>query len=496
MKRFVLIFALTIIFFKVFAYQFKIEGFVTDTFGNDINHHEVYIYSLSMADVEKVETNKSGYYSKVFNIPFGYFPKFYVQSWSNCNGDYYNQTETCTAYHGTINLDFEVCNQHIPQHVHIPNFQMEKINNLSYGFINTSFGFTDSVYWSFEFDTISTEFMPIINFPEKGLYDICLQIFDHNDFNGEICETLPIGEFESAVGTVKHNGINLQVGIIYLYQRCKPKTFTWISKYEIVNGEFEIPHIFYNHFYIQAIPQFDINFPYFPKYLPTYVGNSGIWQNADSITMQSPIPPFTIELNSYDEMFYGSGSISGTIIRHDSVDFSLVPIWLTYNHLPPVTVYLLNDNNEILDFRFLETSMDFEFLQIPLGNYRIKTDVFNYIPIIHQINLSEENKNYIVPDIRIYQDEILLNTETNLSNFYSFNIFPNPSKDFIRIESSVFLLSVKVFDLQSVEIFCAESINSRTYNLDINAYEFGIYIVELETYNNQKYRKKIVKIKN
>ena len=70
------------------------------------------------------------------------------------------------------------------------------------------------------------------------------------------------------------------------------------------------------------------------------------------------------------------------------------------------------------------------------------------------------------------------------------NIFPNPTSEYINIESINNIDEIRIFDIQSRVVF-SESINSKTKKINISNFSTGVYITEIVT-NNIVIRKEFV----
>ena len=73
----------------------------------------------------------------------------------------------------------------------------------------------------------------------------------------------------------------------------------------------------------------------------------------------------------------------------------------------------------------------------------------------------------------------------------SFNIYPNPADDFVKIESSENINTIKITDISGQIIF-EKNINSKSFTIDLNNYTKGIYIINLYSKDNISIRKLVV----
>jgi phenylacetate-coenzyme A ligase PaaK-like adenylate-forming protein len=89
----------------------------------------------------------------------------------------------------------------------------------------------------------------------------------------------------------------------------------------------------------------------------------------------------------------------------------------------------------------------------------------------------------------------LLNPVDNLQEKAKISMYPNPAHDFITIEIEVMQTThckVKIYDLLGKVIF-TQPLNENRNRIDIEKFEHGTYILEVEQ-NNLFFRSKLIKI--
>ncbi len=62
-----------------------------------------------------------------------------------------------------------------------------------------------------------------------------------------------------------------------------------------------------------------------------------------------------------------------------------------------------------------------------------------------------------------------------------FNIYPNPAKDFLKIESSYPILYLAISNYLGQKLFIGDSYNTKEISLNISDYPSGLYFLEIET---------------
>ena len=71
--------------------------------------------------------------------------------------------------------------------------------------------------------------------------------------------------------------------------------------------------------------------------------------------------------------------------------------------------------------------------------------------------------------------EVIENNDDNKDNL-DLNIYPNPSHDFVNIESSLSNYDIQIFDLIGKQVYSSESIQNNI-KIDVSDFEAGTYII-------------------
>lgn len=85
---------------------------------------------------------------------------------------------------------------------------------------------------------------------------------------------------------------------------------------------------------------------------------------------------------------------------------------------------------------------------------------------------------------------VFMNAQFIEENSQIINIFPNPTSEYINIESINNLDEIRIFDIQSRVVF-SENINFRTKKINISNFSSGVYVIEIVT-NNIVARKEFI----
>ena len=240
----------------------------------------------------------------------------------------------------------------------------------------------------------------------------------------------------------------------------------------IRDGYFEFKELEAGSYILYVIPIFEYDFFYFPKYLPTYFGDTYKWENSVLKNLEFDQFNFSYYLLSYSDPFYGHENISGRIIY--DFDFG-------GSRDIPVPVILLNQSKEPMDFRIVNSSTgNFAFNHLPTGTYYlhpeipgIKTEDFKVI-IEH-----DNNANYNI-HFHINNESIAVEGNNDIEhgavmNGKYINVFLNENINFPVICELINMSGKSV----NKNIYWSNEVCINTSSISA-----GIYILRVRTYDN------------
>lgn len=189
----------------------------------------------------------------------------------------------------------------------------------------------------------------------------------------------------------------LPAGKILLFQNSKSR-FGSLGNATVENGNFMFENILQGEYIIYAIPEQSYDSFYYPKYLPTYSGSCYRWENALPVVISSDTTNYTLKLLSFQQPYYGHGTIKGNI-NYESVSDQDIPL----------NIILLDANKTPMDFTSVSANEnEFEFDYLPAGTYYIypeKTGVYsNY----HEIEVENDTQEFSFIEFNIKDDKIEL----------------------------------------------------------------------------------------
>ncbi len=227
------------------------------------------------------------------------------------------------------------------------------------------------------------------------------------------------------------------------------------------------------------------------KMLPTYYGNTMIWQNAKIINLTQTCWEYDIHMKHGGYLESGNCNINGNVIYGDN---GLNARSLTAEN---VDVYLFDENNNLLLSHYSDGEGAFNFSGIGAGVYYLYPEVTGIESNKQFIQLTDEVPNVDNLEIIVGNNgpnSIFDNTtETGLIS----NVFPNPSLSILNIEINEIRssdLKISLFDLSGRLVYSNENVTQPIATIDVSEFETGTYLLILS--NGPKIDRKLFVVAN
>lgn len=366
------------------------------------------------------------------------------------------------------------------------------------------------VNWKWDFgDGVSSNIQnPKHIYSQSGTYIVCLTIFTIDSCESTFCDTLKVESainYYSISGKVIAGTVPLPYGVVLLIDADNYKAV----KYSIINvdnnGHYEFSQIEAGNYIIYAIPNFDIDINYYPSYLPTYLGSTTKWQDANILSLSSSIYNQDISLSCNTDILYGPDTILGNIKILDANSFEYNIYYnnwfgnVTHNNInleiaPNVPVLLLNSDNEPIRFTLTDSTGNFTIKNLPINIYKIAPEKAGLITFPATIDFTTTSSSILNTNLFIATSNIYsIISENNYEISNDISIFPNPVKDNINI---LLKQQIPIFvTLQNIEGKILQNysiINSKEISLPVNNLSSGIYFIKVQTEGSSPLIKKVI----
>ncbi|OFX39110.1 MAG: hypothetical protein A2X08_17865 [Bacteroidetes bacterium GWA2_32_17] len=370
-----------------------------------------------------------------------------------------------------------------------------------------------SWYWDFGDSTFSNLQNPKHQYLQNGTYIVCLTIYTYDSCENTFCDTIKVGtisSYYSISGNVNAGNALLPSGVVLLID--KDNNYK-ANKYSIViDGHYEFYQVQAGNYIIYAIPNFNIDFNYYPTYLPTYFGDKTKWKDATGFTVTSSLDNQNINLKCNTDILYGPDTITGNIKILDANSFEYN---IYYNNwfgnnvshsninleiAPNVPVILLNSDDEPIRFAMTDSTGSFLIKNLPIKVYKVAPEKAGLVTIPAIIDFTATASNIINTNLFIATSNIYSYVS---ENYYSetineISIFPNPTPDNaivnISINKSVpLLINIENIDGKTIlsKNFVSQGLDK--YILPLSNLSAGVYILKIQAQGYPIVVKKIIK---
>lgn len=467
---------------KTMAFDITINGHVYYKHSDIKVPYQTIHYSVNNDSVyDKVVTDYDGFYTIVFEgnpdviNKVNFYPEDCLEK-----GDSAGFIEYYVTYVDNY-LPINICAEY--NNPCLIGFVYDTIAEQTVKFIDTSQLEIDTWYWDFGDGNYSFEQHPEHFYFAPGLYNITLIAGITDSSECEISDTVEVPVSDFLYGEAYTNMGLLDSGIVYSYNHdmvydtfgIESNNFNGINSFE--NNRFKIKREEDATGFMQVVPTFDVHENHLPVYFPTYYGGSFYWEDSRYYYLGKK-DSLNITLIKRDELFFGHGSISGTIS---------IPEYYEVN-ADRVCVFLLDkDAKKPLKYAYLENGYSFTFNNVEMGNYYLLVDAVGVPVNPMRIELKKEQPNKSV-------DYILGNgsyTEINVAKQKSdIKVYPNPFKNNLIIKLPLNgITPVQILNSEGAMVFDQTFQCSSNYiELNLHFLKEGFYIIKTPTESVKVYK--------
>lgn len=271
-------------------------------------------------------------------------------------------------------------------------------------------------------------------FPFNGIYDIELRINTTTGCKDTLTLPLVVGnpQKHNMWGHVYAGPYPIDHCIAYLYKNFNNKLYVPTDTVELtsINDTLGV-YYFYQKYEGEYLVKLMLpsTSAYANQFVPTYFGNTIFWQNADNLSLFNDLSHEHIYLKEekdFDQTI-GNAFISGNI------DNSSNPTQTNSN----AVILLLNAQGQAVDYTLSNASGNFQFENIPFGNYYITSDITGLKRIPMPIELSNTTDSITNVQLFIHPQIVMGFMDHPLEDSYeklNIDLYPNPAQHNIHIQ--------------------------------------------------------------
>ena len=249
-----------------------------------------------------------------------------------------------------------------------------------------------------------------------------------------------------------------------------------------------------NYYIFSAVPSGFYRILAFPDpgtsasslYLPTYYGDTYLWENANAIMLGYPQNPYDIHLVAYDSIGGGVGSITGQIIAGGKTVL-----------LANQEVLLFNEQGIPVRWTFTNAQGYYSFGELPYGNYEVHPNMtgINTVPVYVQLSPGSPNATV---NMTVHGNTVT-GIPSNPPASLLTELYPNPVTGLL-----FYTLNAKEGNEIIIEILNASGIRawvgkevifsgSQVHTIDVSQLARGIYFLRLINSQGKVSGRKFVK---
>ena len=366
---------------------------------------------------------------------------------------------------------------------------LDTLNNTPnvYHFTNTSVGNYTNWSWDFGDGTFSGDLNPTHIYNEGGNYQVCLEIFSEgsmycNDFYCEVISTPAyfnfgghafLGDFPLNIEEDDHDNI----AIASLYRRYE-------NQWELMDTR-EFWKYGYYWFVDKPEGEYIVRADLLPEsieykqYSPAYTPDVRFWENATTFIL-SDSSEFAVDIRLPEMVVRnnGTGSITGIVVYQEGCTGAV--------NLSQQLVYLLNADNQIMDYTYTDEYGEFDFDDLGYGTYLVKPELTGKMAETHNVVLNAENPSQT--DITLM---VSCNSYVGLEEPNSFpdltisNIYPQPASDVLYVDigsSTEMNMAYSLINISGTQVLSGsfrKLPGNHTLIINVNSIPTGLYLLKI-----------------
>jgi len=315
--------------------------------------------------------------------------------------------------------------------------------------------------WSFGDGETGQGQSVIHQYSASGIYYVTLTtVEDSTNCQYISAQSVIVGDsaqYHQVYGQVFAGNFPLQSGIVMIFSIDTSQNYSpYVDAYVVdSSGLYYFPMVPNGNYLVYALPLMP------PGYLPTYYGDVVNWQNATIISLGQPTNPYDIHLIPAGSSENGNGTILGQInmggLKSGMVD--------------KITMLLMNDKGEAIEFYKVTEEGDFTFLTLAYGTYFLRAEIPGITSDVVKVVISGDDP--VVNVTMTFTGNKILGVDEQMQMLDAGVLYPNPVND----QTSIPVRSEKTGKI-SVELFNLIGQQVMQFNSELNP---GINIIRITT---------------
>ena len=323
-------------------------------------------------------------------------------------------------------------------------------------------------------------------YPGTGNFSVTLTAVDSSGCSSTYIETISLYDSintHQVYGQVFAGNFPLTSGLAMIFSLDSTANYSPYVNVAAIDsaGTYYFTMVPDGNYYIFAIPILPAG------YLPTYYGNTLDWQNATIVNLGQAANPYNINLLVAYNSSGGSGTINGQV--------NMGQVKSTF--LDKVTMLLMNDQLQPINFFKVNSTGDFTFPTLSYGTYYLKAEIPGVTSDVVMVVISDANPVANVT-MTFSGNKILGIDETNQSLSAGI-LYPNPVSDVVNLSlktNQATTVQVDIFNMEGQAVVHSEKslgTGESVITIPVSGLAKGIYTFRVHSDQGINIIRKLVK---
>lgn len=368
-------------------------------------------------------------------------------------------------------------------------------NELSLHFTDQSTGAVELWVWDFGDGNESILSNPDHTYEVPGVFNVCLTVYTSDSLcQSTFCQTITVNPdlYFPVIGQVMANFFPAEGISVELYKSANNTPILTDTAFTGEFGAFAFYTVPQGEHFIKANPEPTSSI--FGNYLPTYSGNTVLWEQAVALNVTQAMVGADISLVAIPQLTHGNGMINGQL-KEQQYEKST-----HYHGISKVPIYLFSTAKELQSATYTDAEGHFSFNNVPYGNYIVMPEITGLHAEAFAVSLDAINPTYTGITFTITELGIQYGVDNNLPIGIS-NIGlagPNPTQGQVNIsiqtsqQTDGYILLTSNDGRLIQKTLIELNAGSNMLYLDFTSVPKGVYIMFIETQNGQALIGKII----
>jgi PKD repeat protein len=368
-------------------------------------------------------------------------------------------------------------------------------NGLSIHFNDQSTSAIEVWVWDFGDGNESLMSNPDHTYEAPGVFNVCLTVYTSDSLcQSTYCQTITVNPdlYFPVIGQVLANFFPADGVSVELYKSANNTPILTDTAFTGEFGAFAFYTVPQGEYFIKANPEPTSSI--FGNYLPTYSGNTVLWEQAVALNVTQSTVGADISLVAIPQLTQGNGVISGQLkeLQYEKSN--------NYHGISKVPVFLFSTAMELQSATYTDAEGHFSFSNVPYGNFIVMPEITGLHAEAFPVSLDANNSTYSGITFTITELGIQYGVDNSLPiGISSIGLpSPNPTQGSVSINMEVsqnlsgymVLSSINgsAIEKTSVEL----TLGTNLITLDFTAIPKGVYALFLQTTNTYVFVSKII----